>query len=47
MAEIRDSAGAPCQRSIARVKARRTLTSSNGFLWWFGVIRFPQFQSLS
>jgi hypothetical protein len=32
---------------IARVKARRTRTSSNGFLWWFGVIRFPQFQSLS
>jgi len=47
MTEIRDSAGAPCQRSIARVNARRTRASSNGFLWWLGVIRFPQFQSLS
>ena len=35
---IFDSAGAPCQRSIARVSARRTRTSSNGFLLWFGVI---------
>ena len=33
--------------SIARVSARRTRTSSNGFFWWFGVIRLPQFQSLS
>ena len=28
---IRDIGAAPCQRSIASVKARRTLTSSNGF----------------
>jgi hypothetical protein len=45
--EIFDSAGAPRQRSIAGVNARRTRTSSNGFRLWFGVIRLPQFQSLS
>src|SRR5215475_10650107 len=38
---------APFQRSIARVRARRTLTSSKGFLLWFGVTRLPQFRSLS
>ena len=40
------SAGAPCHWSIASVSARRTRTSSNGFLLWLGVIRLPQFQSL-
>jgi hypothetical protein len=44
---IFDSAGPPCQRSIASVRARRTRGSSNGFLLWFGVTRLPQFQSLS
>ena len=43
---ILESAGAPCQRSTARVNARRTRGSSNGFLFWFGVNRLPQFQSL-
>ena len=41
---ILDSAGAPFQRSIARVSARRTRASSNGFFLWFGVTRLPQFQ---
>ena len=44
---IFDNAGAPCQRSIASVSARRTRGSSNGFFLWFGVTRLPQFQSLS
>ena len=44
---ILDSAGAPFQRSIARVSARRTRTSSNGFFSWFMVTTLPQFQSLS
>ena len=44
---IFDNAGAPCQRSMAKVSARRTRGSSNGFFWWFGVTRLPQFQSLS
>ena len=36
---------APCHWSIARISARRTRTSSNGFFLWFGVIMFTQFQS--
>ena len=44
---IRDIGSAPCQRSIASVRARRTLASSNGFRAWFGVTSAPQFQSLS
>src|SRR5215204_3809002 len=40
------SSGAPPQRSIARVSARRTLGSSNGFFLWLGSSRLPQFQSL-
>ena len=40
-----DSPGAPFHWSIASASARRTRTSSNGFLPWFGVIRFSQFQS--
>src|SRR6266404_2826925 len=46
MIAIFDKAGAPCQRSTARVSARRTRTSSNGFFLWFGVTSRPQFQSL-
>src|SRR6267143_1060762 len=41
------SLGAPCQRSIAKVSARRTRGSSNGFLLWLGSMIPPQFQSLS
>ena len=44
---IFDSASTPRQRSIARVRARRTRTSSNGFLAWLIVTTLPQFQSLS
>ena len=44
---IFDNAGAPPQRSMASVRARRTRTSSNGFFLWFGVPIRPQFQSLS
>src|SRR5215472_8391865 len=33
---ILESSGAPCQRSIARVNARRTRTSSKGFFLWLG-----------
>ena len=44
---ILDRAGAPCHWSIARVSARRTRTSSNGFFLWLGVRMLPQFQSLS
>src|SRR5215813_364471 len=40
-------ASAPFQRSMARVSARRTRTSSNGFFFWFGVKMLPQFRSLS
>jgi hypothetical protein len=47
MTEIFDIDGALFQRSIARVRARRTRTSSNGLRLWFGVIGLPQFQSLS
>src|SRR5215831_16405732 len=43
---IFDSAGAPCQRSIAKVNARRTRASSKGFRLWFGVTIRAQFQSL-
>src|SRR5262245_28794973 len=43
---IFDSAGAPCQRSIAKVSARRTRASSKGFRLWFGVTIRAQFQSL-
>src|SRR5215472_15559636 len=43
---IFESAGAPCQRSSAKVSARRTRTSSRGFLLWFGVTIRAQFQSL-
>jgi len=41
------SLGAPCQRSIHKVSARRTRGSSNGFLLWLGSMIPPQFQSLS
>ena len=44
---IRAIAAALPQRSIARVRARRTRASSNGLRAWFGVISAPQFQSLS
>jgi len=43
---IFDNAGAPRQRSMASVSARRTRGSSNGFFLWLGVTRLPQFQSL-
>src|SRR5215831_4660881 len=43
---IFDSAGAPCQRSIAKVSARRTRASSKGFRLWFGVTIRAHFQSL-
>ena len=32
---------------MARNRALRTRTSSNGFFWWLGVTTLPQFQSLS
>src|SRR6266478_654012 len=38
--------GAVCQRSIAKVSARRTRASSNGFFLWLGSRKLPQFQSL-
>ena len=40
-----DIPGALPQRSIAKVKARRTRTSSNGFFWWLNQTPAPQFQS--
>src|ERR1700730_1735578 len=44
---IFDKPGAPCQRSIANVNARRMRGSSNGFLSWLGVTALATFQSLS
>ena len=38
-----DSAAALPQRSIAKVIARRTRTSSNGFFLWLMISRLPQF----
>ena len=47
MMAIFDSACAPFHWSMARNRALRTRTSSNGFFWWLGVTTLPQFQSLS
>ena len=44
---IFDNPGALPQRSIARLNARRTRGSSNGFFLWFGVTALPTFQSPS